>query len=133
MYYVMCASALWIVHLLFQMWNGEDEITRGLNATANSMQMFTHKNQQQKSLKPIESVQGVLTSVTPEYVQNQYVRTQERFRSHSSIFLRECVNLTQRKNSITIEYQRGVTARFGSKPSVSSYIHSGPKANKLAS
>lgn len=75
------------------MWNGEDEIQKSLD-TAAQMQKFTFKSQQPKSVKPLGPVQSVLDGVIPVYVQNQYVKTQERFKSHSSIFLRECGNLS---------------------------------------
>ena len=63
----MMGTALWIVYSLFQMYHGEDDTQKGINA-ANSMQNFTCKTSQTKNLKALDGVQGVLGPVTPVYI-----------------------------------------------------------------
>ena len=72
LYSVMMGTALWLTYLLFQMYHGEDETQKGINA-ANQMQSFVSKPIQSKGGKALESVQNVLLSATPPYIQNQYM------------------------------------------------------------
>ena len=75
----MLVTAGWAAYSLFDIMNNGNDTVQGFNP-GNSMQ-FANKSVQ-KGQKALDSVQNVLAAVTPVYLQNQYVNTQERFRSH---------------------------------------------------